>query len=225
MCGLADRVGGRTMSRDIPAAGGTDRWDFGGQWVGRWSSWVCVFWLVLRQVPPVWLKWSICSSTQTQILELINELGLETYPQYNVGKKVYHTGGPGAKIHTYTSAIPALSPLVMMDFMQMLWKVRQGPTSRRSLVRSRSTKKKCNDVKQWNENEQRGDADWSHTQIERLCATVCVEDPSTTPDAVRLDSMTFHSYIEKHAWTAGEHFLFPFINIYVNTCAELRYFI
>lgn len=34
----ADRVGGRTVSRELPAAGGTDWWDFGGQWIGRWSS-------------------------------------------------------------------------------------------------------------------------------------------------------------------------------------------
>ncbi|XP_029693067.1 amine oxidase [flavin-containing] A isoform X5 [Takifugu rubripes] len=129
-----DRVGGRTVSKEIPAAGGTDRWDFGGQWTG---------------------------STQTHILELIKELGLETYPQYNVGKKVYHAGGPGARIHTYTSRIPALSPLVLMDFLQMLWR------------------------------------------IERLCATVCIEDPSTTPGADELDSMTFQSYIEKHVWTAA----------------------
>lgn len=31
----ADRVGGRTLSTEIPAANGVERWDFGGQWVGR----------------------------------------------------------------------------------------------------------------------------------------------------------------------------------------------
>lgn len=40
-------------------------------------------------------------------------------------------------------------------------------------------------------------------QIDRLCATVCVQDPSKTPNAVQLDSMTLHTYIEQHAWTAG----------------------
>uniref|UniRef100_A0A3B4BK42 Amine oxidase domain-containing protein n=1 Tax=Periophthalmus magnuspinnatus TaxID=409849 RepID=A0A3B4BK42_9GOBI len=29
-----DRVGGRTVTCEIPAANGKDRWDFGGQWVG-----------------------------------------------------------------------------------------------------------------------------------------------------------------------------------------------
>lgn len=40
-------------------------------------------------------------------------------------------------------------------------------------------------------------------QIDRLCATVYVQDPLRTPNAIQLDSMTLHSYIEQHAWTAG----------------------
>ncbi|KAM9338641.1 putative flavin-containing monoamine oxidase A [Symphorus nematophorus] len=127
-----DRVGGRTLSTEIPAANGVDRWDFGGHWVG---------------------------STQTHVLELIEELGLETYPQFSTGTKVHHMGGPGAKVRTYRSSIPALSPLVLMDLTQFLWK------------------------------------------IDRLCATVCVQDPSRTPNAVELDSMTLHSYIGQQAWT------------------------
>lgn len=59
------------------------------------------------------------------ILELIKELGLETYPQYNIGKKVHHMGGPGAKIRTYGTSIPAVSPVVLMDLTQFLWRVRQ----------------------------------------------------------------------------------------------------
>ncbi|XP_037339784.2 probable flavin-containing monoamine oxidase A isoform X1 [Pungitius pungitius] len=128
-----DRVGGRTVSTEIPAANGIDRWDFGGQWVG---------------------------STQTHIMELIKELGLETFPQFNIGKKVHHMGGPGAKVRTYRTSIPALSPMVLMDLAQLLWK------------------------------------------MNRLCATVCVQDPWKTPNAVELDSMTLHSYIQQHAWTS-----------------------
>lgn len=41
-------------------------------------------------------------------------------------------------------------------------------------------------------------------QMNRLCATVCVQDPCKTPNAVELDSMTLHSYIKQHVWTAGE---------------------
>ncbi|XP_069017999.1 probable flavin-containing monoamine oxidase A [Embiotoca jacksoni] len=128
-----DRVGGRTLSTEIPAANGVDRWDFGGQWVG---------------------------STQTHIFELIKELGFEVFPQYNTGRKVHHMGGPASKVRTYGTSIPALSPVVLMDFTQLMWK------------------------------------------IDRLCATVCVQDPSKTPNAVELDSMTLHSYIEQRAWTA-----------------------
>ncbi|XP_044189313.1 amine oxidase [flavin-containing] isoform X2 [Thunnus albacares] len=68
-------------------------------------------------------------------------------------------GGPGAKVRTYRTSIPALSPVVLMDLTHLLWK------------------------------------------IDRLCATVCVQDPSRTPNAVELDSMTLHSFIEQHAWT------------------------
>ncbi|XP_053267845.1 amine oxidase [flavin-containing] A [Pleuronectes platessa] len=128
-----DRVGGRTLTSDIPAANGVDRWDLGGQWVG---------------------------STQTHLLELMKELGLETYPQFNTGRKVHHMGGPGGKIRTYKTSIPALSPVVLLDLTQLLRK------------------------------------------IDKLCATVCVQDPSQTPNAVELDSMTVHSYFEKHGWTA-----------------------
>ncbi|CAB1318475.1 unnamed protein product [Coregonus sp. 'balchen'] len=110
-----DRVGGRTVTQELPAAGGIDRWDMGGQWVG---------------------------STQTYVMDLIQEFGLEVYTQYTTGKKVHHVGGPHAKVRTSSTSIPALSPLVLLDLSQLL---RQ-----------------------------------------------------------ELDSMTLHSYIEKHAWTEGE---------------------
>ncbi|XP_031594931.1 probable flavin-containing monoamine oxidase A [Oreochromis aureus] len=128
-----DRVGGRTVTVKLPAANDVDRWDLGGQWVG---------------------------STQTHMLKLIKELGLEVYPQFIMGRKVHHMGGPTSKVRTYKTSIPTLSPVVLMDFTQILWK------------------------------------------IDRLCATVCVQDPSKTPNAEELDSMTLHTYIEKHAWTA-----------------------
>ncbi|KAM9323026.1 LOW QUALITY PROTEIN: putative flavin-containing monoamine oxidase A [Pholidichthys leucotaenia] len=128
-----DRVGGRTVTMDIPVGNGVDRWDLGGQWVG---------------------------STQTHIMELIKELSLEVYPQFSIGKKVHHMGGPDSKVRTYRSSIPALSPLVLLDLTQLMWK------------------------------------------IDRLSTTVCVHDPAKTPNAVELDSMTVHTYIEQHAWTA-----------------------
>lgn len=69
---------------------------------------------------------------------------------------------------------------------------------------------------------------WIHTsrwlqffspQIDRLCATVCVQDPSQTPDAVQLDSMTLHSYIEQHAWTAGLRSMLGFFFLHI--CGDL----
>lgn len=127
-----DRVGGRTQTAQIPAANGDDRWDVGGQWVG---------------------------STQTHVLDLIQELGLETYSQYTTGKKVHHVGGPDAKVKTYSDSLPSLSLFQILDFSLLIWK------------------------------------------IDRLCATVCTQDPSRTPNAAELDSMTLHSYLEQQAWT------------------------
>ncbi|XP_023647001.1 probable flavin-containing monoamine oxidase A isoform X2 [Paramormyrops kingsleyae] len=91
-----DRVGGRTVTLQIPAAHGDDSWDFGGQWV---------------------------SSSQTSVMELIQELGLEVYPQSTTGKKVYHMGGSRAPVRTYTSSIPSLPPLALLDLTQVMWKI------------------------------------------------------------------------------------------------------
>nr|XP_015199567.1 PREDICTED: probable flavin-containing monoamine oxidase A isoform X2 [Lepisosteus oculatus] len=90
------RIGGRTVTLSLPAAKGEDSWDLGGQWVGR---------------------------TQTHILDLIQELGLEIYPQYTEGKKVYRLGGPEAEIRTYTSSIPPLSLMGLIDMQLLLWKI------------------------------------------------------------------------------------------------------
>lgn len=57
-------------------------------------------------------------------MDLIEELGLVVYPQYTKGKKVHHMGGPNAKISTYSSSIPTFSPMVLLDYMQFIWKVR-----------------------------------------------------------------------------------------------------
>lgn len=91
-----DRVGGRTVSKDLPAANGVDQWDMGGQWV---------------------------SSSQTHVMELIQELGLEVFPQYTEGKKVHHVGGPHAKIKMFTSSIPSYSPITLLDFTQILRRI------------------------------------------------------------------------------------------------------
>ncbi|KAI3362021.1 hypothetical protein L3Q82_012358, partial [Scortum barcoo] len=109
------RVGGRTVSTEVPAANGVDRWDFGGQWVGRIQTSDHVF----NHKKGL----ASLSAPKHTSLELIKELGLETFPQFNVGKKVYHMGGPGAKVRTYRTSIPTLSPVVLMDLTQFLWKI------------------------------------------------------------------------------------------------------
>ncbi|XP_018589942.2 probable flavin-containing monoamine oxidase A [Scleropages formosus] len=91
-----DRVGGRTMSSKLPAAQGKDVWDLGGQWVG---------------------------SSQMYVMDLIRELGLETYPQYTAGKKVYHMGGPRAKVRTYTNSLPSMSLLTLLDLKHFQWQI------------------------------------------------------------------------------------------------------
>ncbi|XP_022236372.1 uncharacterized protein LOC111083923, partial [Limulus polyphemus] len=82
-----DRVGGRTLSTTLKTLSGCDTWDLGGQWV---------------------------SSTQNNIMTLIKELGLETYPQFVQGTKMLQHGKRG-KIGTYQGAIPRLSLLPLLE--------------------------------------------------------------------------------------------------------------
>lgn len=81
-----ERVGGRTQTVQLVSSSGTDYWDLGGQWVGR---------------------------SQRDIIKLLNELGLETYPQYITGKKCQQLGE--TRIRTYNSNIPKLSWLALLD--------------------------------------------------------------------------------------------------------------
>ncbi|KAL0965547.1 hypothetical protein UPYG_G00282740 [Umbra pygmaea] len=127
-----ERVGGRTVTEELPAAHGVDQWDMGGQWVG---------------------------STQTYVMDLIREFGIEVYPQYTEGKKVHHFGGPHAKLRTSSTTDLALSLVGLLDLSLLIWK------------------------------------------IDKLTATVSVKNPMRTPNAQQYDSMTLHSYIEKHVWT------------------------
>ncbi|KAE9551646.1 hypothetical protein FO519_005144 [Halicephalobus sp. NKZ332] len=70
-----NRVGGRTHTVELKCAGGgTEKWDIGGQWVGR---------------------------TQTHIIDLINELDLETYDQYSEGTKWMQVGSLKQKKYIY----------------------------------------------------------------------------------------------------------------------------
>lgn len=91
-----DRVGGRTLTVPVEdGKGKVDKFDLGGQWVG---------------------------SSQDHVLNMLEELGLRTYPQYTQGKKVMQLGDN--KIRTYTSDIPSLASLTGLIQLQFfLWKV------------------------------------------------------------------------------------------------------
>lgn len=80
-----ERVGGRTLN--IEASGGQVA-ELGGQWVGP---------------------------TQHRVLKLLAELGLETYPTFDDGDKLFEFRGG---LRRYTGAVPRLSPVVLADIAQ-----------------------------------------------------------------------------------------------------------
>lgn len=77
-----DRVGGRTLNEPI---GGGAIVEIGGQWVGP---------------------------QQKRILELIDELGLETFKSYDEGAGLFERRG---KIRRYKGTIPKVSPLALAE--------------------------------------------------------------------------------------------------------------
>ena len=80
-----DRVGGRTE------AGTTDdgtRVEFGGQWLGP---------------------------GQNRMYELVDELGLETFPTWNEGQHVTLLGGRLGRLGSQRGAVPRLGPFVLAD--------------------------------------------------------------------------------------------------------------
>ncbi|KAL3876065.1 hypothetical protein ACJMK2_033949 [Sinanodonta woodiana] len=89
-----ERVGGRTLTVDLKTKTGYDRWDLGGQWVGR---------------------------CQTHIMALLEELDLETYPQYITGIKFMQLGDN--KVRTYLADIPSLSLGALIDLHLFMRKV------------------------------------------------------------------------------------------------------
>ncbi|XP_063600227.1 probable flavin-containing monoamine oxidase A isoform X2 [Penaeus indicus] len=92
-----DRVGGRTLTQPVDIGQGkTELFDLGGQWVG---------------------------SSQKHVMDMLRELGLETYPQYTSGTKVMQLG-PGGKVRTYKSDIPSIGSLKGLVQLQLfIWKI------------------------------------------------------------------------------------------------------
>ncbi|XP_069102835.1 probable flavin-containing monoamine oxidase A [Argopecten irradians] len=85
-----DRVGGRTLTVPLKSKNGTDYWDLGGQWV---------------------------STSQKDIMNLIKELGLETYPQYHSGRKF--TQVESAKVKSSRTDVPPLSVFALADLSSL----------------------------------------------------------------------------------------------------------
>nr|XP_027230105.1 probable flavin-containing monoamine oxidase A [Penaeus vannamei] len=92
-----DRVGGRTLTQPVDIGQGkTELFDLGGQWVG---------------------------TSQKHVMNILRELGLETYPQYTTGTKVMQLGSD-SKIRTYNSDIPPLGSIRGLVQLQLfIWKV------------------------------------------------------------------------------------------------------
>ena len=93
---FADRVGGRTLTVDVNVGiDQVEKFDLGGQWV---------------------------TPVQLDVMEILQELGLETYPQNISGTKVMQVGDN--KIRTYTSDIPSIGSIWGLIQLQLfIWKV------------------------------------------------------------------------------------------------------
>lgn len=85
-----DRVGGRT-ERGFTADGVPV--ELGGQWIGP---------------------------TQNRMYELVDELGLETFPTYNTGEMVIRLGGRHLRVASHRGATPRLDPFTLADLAQGL---------------------------------------------------------------------------------------------------------
>ncbi len=83
-----DRVGGRTLNHSVGERP-EDVVELGGQWVGP---------------------------TQLEVMGLVEELELETYPTYTEGKNLFEA--KLGQVKGYSGTIPMLGPLVMADYGQ-----------------------------------------------------------------------------------------------------------
>jgi monoamine oxidase len=81
-----DRVGGRTLSQSV-GDHPEDIVELGGQWVGP---------------------------TQREVLSLVQDFGIETYPTHAKGRNLFEDGR--GKLKRYRGTIPMLAPHVMVDY-------------------------------------------------------------------------------------------------------------
>jgi monoamine oxidase len=90
-----DRTGGRTQTIELKCSkeNKKSKWDIGGQWV--------------------------CQS-QKNVIKLINELNIETYRQYDDGKKLLEANG---KVSVYNSSVPCSSFFSWIDMLLYMKRV------------------------------------------------------------------------------------------------------
>ncbi|XP_076039089.1 putative flavin-containing monoamine oxidase A isoform X6 [Oratosquilla oratoria] len=89
------RVGGRTLTEELDIGNGLkEKFDLGGQWVGY---------------------------AQEDVMDLIKELSIETYPQHIDGTKFMQLGSDS--VRTYKSDIPSLSIRGLIELQYLIWKV------------------------------------------------------------------------------------------------------
>ena len=94
---VPDRVGGRSQTVKVDIGDNQlESFDVGGQWV---------------------------APSQLDITELLQELDLETYPQFISGTKVMQAG-PENIIRTYADDIPSIGSIWgLIEFQLFIWKV------------------------------------------------------------------------------------------------------
>ncbi len=85
-----DRVGGRLLNAELPGGAPIE---VGGQWVGP---------------------------TQHQVLNLIKDLGLKTYPTHAAGRHIAEIGNSRSE---YTGRIPKGNPITLADIARAQWKL------------------------------------------------------------------------------------------------------
>lgn len=89
-----DRIGGRTLTIPMKTAEGIDQWDIGGQWVG---------------------------DTQYHLINLLDEIGVDTYDQYTDGVKWAQVGSKNP--WKYRSSLPAKGLFGSLDFIAQFLKI------------------------------------------------------------------------------------------------------
>ena len=90
-------MGGRTQTLNVDIGDNQqEKFDVGGQWV---------------------------SPSQLDVMEILQELGIETYPQFTSGTKILQAGAENT-IRTYSSDIPSIGSIWGLIEMQLfIWKV------------------------------------------------------------------------------------------------------